>query len=855
MPTLANIGLPVESSSESGGYTAKGRRAPVPTMKNSRDPQNPTRHLAILGVAWTVIILFFMWWAVKEEQANTLRLATTQARASFGKDQALRQWATRHGRIYVPVTPQQQPDPRMAKVPERDIRTPSGIELTLINPVTIINQLNRDYHQLFSTLGKITSLTARSEENRPDEWERHALKKIDAGVPEVLEFVRQGDKEYLRLMQPLMVTPGCLLCHYDEGFQVGKPGGGIAISLPMDPLRQQERTAIQRKLLVLASLWLFGMVGLGLNSLLLQRQERLRGQALEELRHSEARKSAIVGSALDCIITIDASDRILEFNPAAEKTFGYRCEEMLGKPMAEYLVPDSVREMHYEGLRRQVENGHSTILGTRVETTALRADGSEFPVELAITRIEDSSGSPLFTAFLRDITERKEMEQRLELQAAHDDLTGLYNRRTFEESLQRALLTASETPHCLMFLDLDRFKVVNDTSGHHAGDELLKQLAELLRANLEEEAILARLGGDEFGLILQKRSLEAGKETAARLLQAVADFRFYWNDRIYTLGMSIGIVLMDDSRQDASELLGMADAACYRAKEEGRNRYYVYSPGDTAISHRQAELAWLNRIESAFAEERFLLYAQPIVSLQEEARVPPRFAEVLLRMRDTEGQLVTPDKFLPAAERYNLMPTIDRWVVRNALRWLRQEPSYHGMLSINLSGSSLGDPLFLDFLLRELEELEIEGQRLCLEITETEAITNLSRARHFIARTRELGVRFALDDFGSGMSSFGYLKDLPVDYLKIDGRFVRNMDLDPVSMAMVRSIHEIGHLMGKQTIAEFVGHAAVVKLLRELGVNHAQGFYLGEPAPLSRLVVAGNGNQTGDAQPVKMRRN
>ncbi len=818
--------------------------------------RNPARHLAILGLAWTVIILFFMWWSVKEEQANTLRLATAQARASFSKDQALRQWATRHGRIYVPVTPQQQPDPRMSKVPERDIRTPSGIELTLINPVTIINQLNRDHHQLHGTLGKVTSLTARSEENRPDEWERRALEKLDDGATEVLGLVRRDDKEYLRLMQPLMVTPGCLLCHYDEGFEVGRPGGGIAITLPMDPLRRQESTAIRRKLLVLASLWLFGMAGLGLNGFLLQRQERLRGQALEELRHSEARKSAIVGSALDCIVTIDAGDRILEFNPAAEKTFGYRCDEVLGKPMAEYLVPESLREMHYEGLRRQVESGRSTILGTRVETTALRADGSEFPVELAVTRIEDPAGSPLFTAFLRNITERKEMERRLEQQASRDDLTGLYNRHTFEESLHRALLTASETPHCLMFLDLDRFKVVNDTSGHHAGDELLKQLAELLRANLEgEAAVLARLGGDEFGLILQKCSLEAGKETAARLLQAMADFRFYWNDRIYTLGMSIGIVLMDDSRQDASELLGMADAACYRAKEEGRNRYYVYSPGDAAISHRQAELDWLNRIESAFAEDRFLLYAQPIVSLQEEERVPPRFAEVLLRMRDAGGRLVTPDRFLPAAERYNLMPTIDRWVVRNTLRWLKQEPAYQGMLSINLSGSSLGDPLFLDFLLRELEEQEIEGTRLCLEVTETEAITSLSRARHFMARTRVLGVRFALDDFGSGMSSFGYLKDLPVDYLKIDGRFVRNMDLDPVSMAMVRSIHEIGHLMEKQTIAEFVGHAAVVKLLRELGVNHAQGFYLGEPAPLSRLVVAGNGNQPGDAQPVKMRRN
>ncbi len=803
-------------------------------------------HLVLLGLAWTGIILFFGWWAVQEEQENTVRLAKAQARASFGKDQALRQWATRHGRIYVPVSDYFQPDPRMAKVPERDIRTPSGIELTLINPVTIINQLDRDYGYLYGTSGKITSLTAPEGENRPDAWERSALERIDAGATEVLEFVRQADGEYLRLMQPLMVTEGCLLCHFGEGFEVGRPGRGIAIALPMTELRAHEREAVHKKLSVLGVLWAFGMVGLFISGWLLSRQNRIRAQALEELRRSEARKSAIVGSALDCIITIDADDRIMEFNPAAERTFGYRCEDMLGKRMAEYLVPEPMREMHYEGLQRQKEHGESRILGTRIETIALRADGSEFPVELAITRIDQPGSEPLFTAFLRDITERQELERKLQRQASEDSLTGLYNRTTFESALRRALAGADEKVHCLFYLDLDRFKVVNDTSGHRAGDELLKQLADLLRAKLPENATLARLGGDEFGLILEDCPLQKGESVATRLLEAVSEFRFYWEDKIFTLGMSIGIVQIDDPRCDASRLLSKADAACYRAKEEGRNRYYVYSPGDRALSHRQAELGWLGRIESAFAEERFLLYQQPIVPLQGDA---PRFCEVLLRMRSTEGDLVTPDKFLPAAERYNLMPAIDRWVVRTLLKWMRTHPAYEGLFSVNLSGASLTDPLFLDFLLRELGENGIDPHRLCLEITETEAITNLSRARHFIARVHDVGCRFALDDFGSGMSSYGYLKDLPVDYLKIDGRFVRNMDMDPVSLAMVKSIHEIGHLMGKETIAEFVGHAAVLRSLQEMGVNHAQGFYLGEPAPLERLL-----GRCGGDRPVKLRR-
>ncbi|RTZ75111.1 MAG: histidine kinase [Gammaproteobacteria bacterium] len=797
------------------------------------DRNHTTHHILVLGLVWTAIILFFAWWGAREAQQNTIRLASAQARASFGKDQALRQWATRHGRIYVPVSDYFQPDPRMAKIPERDITTPSGLELTLINPVTITNQLDRDYGHLYGTSGKITSLTALSAQNMPDAWERSALKRINAGAKEVLEFVREGDAEFLRLMQPLIVTQGCLLCHFGEGFEIGKPGGGIAISLPMASLRAQEQQAVHSKFVTLFILWVFGMIGLAITAWLLHRQAQVRNRALVELRRSEERKSAILGSSLDCIVTIDADDRIIEFNPAAETTFGFKASQVIGKPMAELLVPESLREQHREGLRRNVETGLSTILGTRIETTALRSDGTEFPVELAITRIRQEDRL-LFTAFLRDITERRKLEERLQKQASEDDLTGLLNRHTFEAALKRALIDDRQFHHCLMYLDLDRFKVVNDTSGHGAGDELLKQLADLLRSTVGERGILGRLGGDEFGLILQDCSLDGGQEVARELLEAVSNFRFYWEEKIFTLGMSIGVVSIDDHRSEASRLLSMADAACYRAKEEGRNRYYIYSSADQVLSHRKTELSWINRIESAFEEERFLLYQQPILPLQ-NGEENNGFFEVLLRMRDEEQQLVTPDKFLPAAERYNLMPTIDRWVVRHTLGWLCANLDYQGIVSINLSGASLTDTLFLTFLLDELETCAIPEGRICFEITETEAITNLSRARGFITELSEAGCHFALDDFGSGMSSYGYLKDLPVDFLKIDGRFVRNMDIDPVSLAMVRSIHEIGHLMGKRTIAEFVGHAAVLKTLQEIGVNFAQGFYLGEPAPLETL--------------------
>ena len=788
-------------------------------------------HILVLGLSWTIIVLIFAWWGIQEEHQKTAELAIAQARAAFGKDQALRQWATRHGRIYVPVTETQAPDPRMAKVPERDISTPGGLPLTLINPVTIINQLDRDYGHLYGTSGKITSLSATSPRNRPDEWERSALERIQKGSPQVLEFVQGSEGESLRLMQPLIARKGCLLCHHDTGFEIGKPAGGVAISLPMGKLRQSEREAIRNKSLALLVLWLFGLLGLGITAWLLQHQARTRSQALAELKRSEERNRAIVNSALDCIITIDAQDRIVEFNPAAEATFGYASNHVIGRRLAELLVPRPLRKMHYAGLRRQLKTGDPNILGTRIETTALRSDGSEIPVELAIIRVEQE-GAPLFTAFLRDITEQRRMQQELQQRASQDTLTGLDNRHTFEQALRRMLHEEVHQGHCLMFMDLDRFKLVNDTSGHAAGDELLKQLAALLRATVQEDAVLARLGGDEFGLLLETCDIEGARATAQTLLQAVNDFRFYWEDKIFTIGMSIGIVAVGDHGTDASHLLSLADAACYRAKEEGRNRYYVYTDMDDVIRYRRAEAGWIQHIENALAEDRFLLYRQPIVPLQPEEDGDQGFMEILLRMRGPGQEIITPNRFLPAAERYNLMPVIDRWVIRSSLAWLAEQPHYRGMLSINLSGTSITDPLFLEFLDEELSGNTHDRGKICFEITETEAITNLSHARRFIEQIKELGCRFALDDFGSGMSSYGYLKDLPVDFLKIDGRFVSNVHSDPVSYAMVKSIHEIGHLMGKRTIAEFVSCTEVMELLQGLGVNYGQGYYLERPSPL-----------------------
>ncbi len=813
-------------------------------LASSIDKPGSLRFVLVLGILWTLSIIAIAAWTISSEIKSTLTLATIEARAYFNKDQAIRLWATQHGRIYVPLTADYPPDPHLSHIPERDITTPSGIRLTLINPARIIRELDEDYGKLYGVIGKVTSLSPLAKENLPDAWERHALQRLYQGESEVLEITYIDDKEYLRLMQPLMVNEGCLLCHANQEFQVGKPGGGIGIKLPMQDLRERQARAIRSKSLILFALWLIGMASLLVGARILRRHARLREQMLNELTQNEKRKSAILETALDCIITIDKYDRILEFNPAAEKTFGFRREDVLGKRMAELLVPESLREKHYKGLRHHLQTGARSILGTRIETTALRANGSEFPVELAITRV-DQGEEVLFTAYLRDIAESREMAEQLLFQATHDFLTNLLNRHSFEQALQKLLNNSSDaSEHCLMYLDLDRFKLINDSCGHTAGDELLRQLSVLLQDNVRKQDVIGRLGGDEFGLILADCPLECALEIGNTLLNATQNFRFYWDDKIFSIGLSIGLVVIASNNQQVTELLHLADAACYRAKEEGRNRISVTNQTDgETLQKRRGEIDWINCIESAFDQNRFLLYQQPIVRVGASPGEKPLAMEILLRMLNPEGNLVTPDQFLPPAERYNLVSVIDRWVVRSSFRWLASHPapeSLPSMTTINLSGASVADPLFLDFVLEQLHTPNLPANSICLEITETVAITNLSKARRFIAELRDAGCLFALDDFGSGMSSYGYLKDLPVDFLKIDGQFVRDMDSDPISLAMVRSINEIGQLMGKKTIAEFVANEETLGLLKMIGVDYAQGYLLGEPAPLDDWLPPGD---------------
>jgi diguanylate cyclase (GGDEF)-like protein len=386
-------------------------------------------------------------------------------------------------------------------------------------------------------------------------------------------------------------------------------------------------------------------------------------------------------------------------------------------------------------------------------------------------------------------------------------------------------------------MDLDQFKVVNDTCGHIAGDELLRQLSEILQNAVRHSDTLARLGGDEFGILMEHCTLAQAQRAVSAIQKTIQNFQFSWEGQSFHIGVSIGLVAISEATPSITELLKQADAACYMAKDLGRNRIHVYNPDDTQMVLRQGEMQWVTRINQAVEENRFTLYVQSIVPLHKSTDMHYEF---LLRMIDERGQIISPVTFLPAAERYDLMHKIDVWVVENAFKLLASNPDLveqTHFFSINLSGQSLSSVQFLDSVIAQIKDLNIDPSKICFEVTETAAISNLRAATHFIASLRELGCQFALDDFGSGLSSFGYLKNLKVDYLKIDGIFVKDIADDPIDHAMVKSINDIGHVMGMKTIAEFVESDKIKSMLRKLGVDYAQGYEIGRPQPFEEILV------------------
>jgi diguanylate cyclase (GGDEF)-like protein/PAS domain S-box-containing protein len=559
------------------------------------------------------------------------------------------------------------------------------------------------------------------------------------------------------------------------------------------------------------------------------------------LRDEKERAEVTLGSIGDAVVRTDSAGVVEYLNPVAEQLLGVPTSEVAGRPIKNVLT--LVHESTREALENPVETclREARVVGRSNLSLLVRPDGREFAIDDSAAPIQDTEGEVIGAVLVfHDVSRARTLARQLAHQASHDFLTGLVNRHEFERRVGRALQRSQQEAitHALCFLDLDQFKVVNDTCGHGAGDELLRQLANALQKKVRRRDTLARLGGDEFGVLLEHCPPGQATRVAHELLEAVQEFRFVWEGKPFALGVSIGVVPITGESESLATVLRDADAACYAAKERGRNRVHFYEPNDAAMALRQGEMQWVSRITSALEEGRFRLYGQPIVPLVprqgERVRV-----EVLLRMVERDGTLIAPGAFIPAAERYNLMGAVDRWVVREvaALYAANQASGWQPIASINLSGASLGDPSMLAFVRDQLARHALAPEALCFEITETAAIANLALAAHFIRELKAMGCWFALDDFGSGMSSFAYLQSLPVDSLKIAGAFLRHIESDPVEYAMVEAINRVGHVMRLRTVAEGVESLDTLETLRKIGVDYAQGYAIAEPRPLEEMVA------------------
>ena len=564
-----------------------------------------------------------------------------------------------------------------------------------------------------------------------------------------------------------------------------------------------------------------------------------RRQAERALRTSEARFRLLLESAGEGIYGLDTEGRCTFVNETALTMLGYTRDEMIGCNTHALIHHTHAAGNAYPAEACPTYNAFRRGLSTHGLVELLwRKDGSSFSAEYSAQPLREAGSVSGAVIVFHDVTEAQALKHLLSYQATHDALTGLVNRQEFERRLERLLFEIQEDDgECaLLYLDLDRFKVVNDTCGHTAGDQLLRQITMWLQEHLRGRDTLARLGGDEFGVLLEHCPLDKALHIATALRDAARDYRFVWEGKPFSVGASIGVVPLSASIVSVAAALAAADAACYAAKEQGRNRVYLYQPDDALLMQQHTQMQWVSRLTHALDANRFRLYQQVIAPLGQHGQSRPHH-EVLLRLLDEEGRVVEPMAFVLAAERYNLMPAIDRWVVhevisRHAVQQRHAPVAERPIFAVNLSGSSLADERLAAFVCGLLAEHGVPADMLCFEISETAAIANLSHATQFIQTLKREGCLFALDNFGSGMSSFTYLKQLPVDFLKIDGSFIRTMVEDRLTRAMAEAINRVAHVMAIETVAECAESAPILALLKELGVDHAQGYALARPQPL-----------------------
>jgi len=958
--------------------------------------------LIMIGL-WSLSIIISFFWNDQQVRSLIMEQARSELRASFFKDLTFRQWATKHGGVYVPVTEETQPDPYIDYMPERDVTTPSGRVLTLINPALMVRKFNEISKKNNETQGHISSLRPINPNNKPDPWEAKALKAFETGLKEVTEISDIEGDPYLRLIRVLTMSAKCLACHQQQGYKKGDIAGGVSVSVPLLELQQTADKKIIQIGIGHAVLWLLGFTGILLGSRRLKQGIEESNLAYAALGENEARTSSILSTSLDAVIAIDSLDVITDWNQQAEIIFGWSSNEAIGKNLAELIIPQKYRKQHLQGIQTFLNTGKGEVLNRRMEITALRKDATEFPIELTIAPIK-VAGEYSFSSFIRDISEQKraaaqikndyhsqrviasvleistrsiqfkekleqsldvilstpwltlqgtgmifivdnnvdrldmvakrgvsqaiqkqcnhvkfgeclcgkaaetqqvifsccldedhtvkydgieehghycipinsedrlmgvlnlyldhdhekneeelnflkaiantlgnmiqqhQNEEKLQRYAYYDELTELPNRTLFINRLGKCIKHAkrdSSYKYAVLFLDLDRFKNINDSLGHAVGDQVLDSVADRLKKCIRQIDTVARLGGDEFAILLDGiDDIAAAYRTANRIHHELVNPLQLKRHEVYT-STSIGIVSGLVSYEKPSDLLRDADIAMYRAKQKGNGYTEVFD--ENMHAHAVNVLAIETELRRALERQEFSIHLQPIVSITQNKIMG---FESLLRWENPKRGFISPVDFIPIAEETGLINEIGLWVLQESCRqiklWNENYPEHKLLyISVNLSPVQFLKKDFISQIDHQLNSVSFNSANLRLEITESILMENPETAAQMLRDLKNRNIRLYLDDFGTGYSSLSYIHNFPFDTLKIDRSFVSKLAVGYEHIGMVKTIIDVAKNFNMDIIAEGVETKEELLILEELGCHNIQGYYYSKPVTIA----------------------
>jgi diguanylate cyclase (GGDEF)-like protein/PAS domain S-box-containing protein len=780
-------------------------------------------------VVWTAVVSGSLVWNLRYNEKQTMDMAYAEATANLNKDITFRRWATEHGGVYVPITEKQPSVPWLSHVPGRDVTTTDGRRLTLLNPASMLRQLMDRYAMDYGIQGRITGLKYLNPGNAPDPWEKQQLETFSAGKKQEVWAVNELDGQpHLRYLRAMFMEPGCDKCHAILGYKLGDMRGATGINLPLAPYYRQIENARRNLGASHLLIWLLGLTGIGWSSHLANRSEQRR-------RKGEARLRAIFDTSTDALLISDAQGTITQANEQIERLLGYTRDELLGQSI-DMLVPEYSRGAHPKQRGAFANSPVARRMGQALGVKALRKDGSECDVEVSLSRIESDQGY-LFVSSLRDITDRKKAEEKINELAFFDPLTGLPNRILLLDRIKQAMTTSARNNNfcALLFLDLDKFKTINDTLGHDVGDHLLQQVAQRLSSSVRAGDTVARLGGDEFvvmleGLSLNEREAASQTEAIGEKIQGALNFAYKLKNVAYYSTSSIGMTLFKGDQTEIEVLLKQADLAMYKAKEAGRNALCFFDQDMELVVMKRAALE--SDLRTAVLEQQFLLYYQAQVVGNDRITG----AEVLVRWQHPQRGMVSPAEFIPLAEETGLILPLGQWVLNTACTqlavWASQAEMAHLSIAVNVSAHQFHQPDFVDQVLVCINNTGANPQRLKLELTESVLVSNIEEVIKKMVALKSKGVSFSLDDFGTGYSSLAYLKLLPLDQLKIDQSFVRDVLSDPNDAAIAKTIIALAQSLSLGVIAEGVETAAQRNFLAMAGCHAYQGYFFSRPVPI-----------------------